>query len=177
MDRSVSRPAAGQADCAPARLSRTDSSNHQGKGCQQQVDQLPVATAQALQLTILQGLSLRTAAEGLESNGHIGAAGPEKARAALPAPAAGGSWAEAPAAIALACLVPGQGQWKALVMLSAAAPRMPTAPSPTAPSPSQLNSNSAAILAPVGTGIIPSMTFVVVCEARTGNDISRCKSR
>ena len=55
-------------------------------------------------------------------------------------------------------------------MLSAAAPRMPTAPS-------QLNSNSAAILAPVGSGIISSMTFVVVCEARTGNDISRCKSR
>ena len=57
-------------------------------------------------------------------------------------------------------------------MLVAAAPRMPTAPSP-----SQLNSNTAATLAPVGTGIVPSMTFVGVCQARIGNDISRCKSR
>ena len=65
------------------------------------------------------------------------------------------------------CLIKTSG---GLAMLVAAAPRMPTAPS-------QLNSNSAAILAPVGSGIISSMTFVVVCQARTGNDISRCKSR
>ena len=115
MDRSVSRPAAGQADCAPARLSRSDSSNHQGKGRQQQVDQLPLAQAQAQQLTILQGLSLHY---GRQPRGWRATAisvqwARKKARAALPAPAAGGSWARAPAAAALVCLVPDQDQWRA----------------------------------------------------------------
>ena len=109
----MDRPGFAMEDKQPAHLSRTDSSNHQGKGRQQQVDQLPLAPAQALELTILQGLSLRTAAEGLESNAISLQRARKKASAALPAPAAGGSWAEAPAATALACLVPGQGQWKA----------------------------------------------------------------